>query len=94
MVPWRSSKHLEDHFVLHGAEVEAATVEQYDASANATLLRADVVFEYDDPRTGEPRVGSFEVATGLFVAVDEDDEIVTHCRTDTDYIRFLLAWTD
>jgi hypothetical protein len=49
MVPWRSRQHREDHFRLHGAEVGAATIEAYDAGANATLLRADVVFGYDDP---------------------------------------------
>lgn len=91
MVPWQSRRHLEDHFWIHGAEVGADTIEAYDASAKATLLRADVIFGYDNPRTGLRRTGNYESATGLFVAVNEDDEIVTHFRADDEYIRDLLG---
>ena len=48
-----------------------------------------MVFEYDDPGTGDPRVGNYDAATGLFTAVNEYDEIVTHFSTNIDYIRFL-----
>ena len=91
MVPWQSRRHLEDHFPIHGAEVGTDTIEAYDASAQATLLRADVIFGYDDPRTGLRRTGNYESVTGLFVAVNEDDEIVTHFRADDEYIRDLLG---
>lgn len=91
MMPWQTRQHLEDHFEAHGAEVGAATIEAYDASAQATLLRADVIFGYDHPRTGLRRTGNYESATGLFVAVNEDDEIVTHFLTDDEYIRDLLG---
>ena len=94
MVPWQSRRHLEDHFRLHGAEVEADTIEAYDASAHATLLRAGVVFGYDDPKTGLPRVGNYDTATRLFTALNEDGEIVTHFRTNDAYIRFLLGRSD
>lgn len=91
MIPWQSRRHLEDHFRLHGAEVGAATIEAYDASAQAMLLRADVIFGYDDPRMGLRRTGNYESATSLFVAVNEHDAIVTHFRADDEYIRDLLG---
>ena len=86
MVPWQSRRHPEDHFHAHGAEVGAATIEEFDASANATLLHADVIFGYDDPETGLPRSASYDSVTGLYVAVNDDDEIVTHYRTNDAYI--------
>jgi len=94
MVPWLSRRHLEDHCHAHGAAVGAATIEEYDASANATLLRADVIFGYDDSWTGLRRIGNYESANGLFTAVNEHDEIVTHFRTDDEYIRDLLGDDD
>ena len=94
MVPWQSRRHLDDHFRLHGAEVGADTIEAYNASANATLRRADVIFGYDDRWTGLRRAGSYESATGLFTAVNEDGEIVTHFRTDDAYIRDLQGDDD
>lgn len=91
MVSWQSRRHLEDHFLSHGVEVGADTIEAYDASAQATLRRGEVVFAYDDLKTGLPRVGSYDPSTRLFVALNEYDEIVSHFRTNAAYIRFLLG---
>jgi hypothetical protein len=49
-----------------------------------------VIFGYDDPETGLRRVGYYEPATGLFVATNEYDAIVSHFRTNDRYIEGLM----
>ena len=75
------------HFAKHGVEVGARTAEEYDASAHAVVARADIIFGYDDPETSLRRVGHYDSATGLFTSLNEYDEIVTHFRTDSRYVR-------
>ncbi len=89
MVAWQSRNHLSDHFAKHGVEVGARSVEEYHASARAVLARADIMFGYDDPETGLRRVGHYDSSTDLFTALNEYDEIVTHFRTDSRYVRRL-----
>ena len=91
MAEWESRQHLEDHFVLHGHEMGAATIEAYDASARATLGRADIIFGYTDRTTGLRRVGNYDSATGLFTAMNTDDEIVSHFRTTDAYVQRLMG---
>jgi len=47
------------------------------------------MFGYDDPETGLRRVGHYDSSTDLFTALNEYDEIVTHFRTDSRYVRRL-----
>ena len=50
MVAWRTADHLTDHFEAHGHDVGCQTAEQYDASAQDTLM-IGTYFEYmDGPR--------------------------------------------
>ena len=93
MAEWESRQHLEDHFVLHGHEVGAATIEAYDASARVTLGRADIIFGYTDRTTGLRRVGNYHAATGLFTATNTDDEIVSHFRTTDADVQRLIGRT-
>ena len=92
MPEWQSREHLEGHFADHGREVGARTVEEYDASARAVVARADMIFSYEDPTTGLLRVGCYDVQTGLFTALSDDDHwIVSHFATDDDYVDFLMG---
>jgi hypothetical protein len=85
MAEWKSRAHLERHFALHGREVGARTVEEYDASAQETY-RIGEIFGYEDRATGEWHVGYYNQVTGQFVATDENDLIVSHFVTDDDYV--------
>ncbi len=91
MLDWQSSRHLEDHFADHGRDVGARTIEEYDASARATLARSDIIFSYDDPTTGLRRVGCYDRETRLFTVLSDDDRwIISHFATDDGYIRRLM----
>ncbi len=85
MADWKAGGHLEHHFRLHGHEVGARTIAEYDASAQETL-RLGVIFSYWDRIAQERRVGSYHAATGRFVATDEDDLIVNHFVTGEAYV--------
>ena len=77
MAEWRTARHLQDHFVEHGWELGCRTVDAYDASAQETLLLG-TYFEYEDPISGEPRIGCYDAPSARFVGLTLDDEIVTH----------------
>ncbi len=55
MADWKAGGHLEHHFRLHGHEVGARTIAEYDASAQETL-RLGVIFSYWDRIAQERRV--------------------------------------
>ncbi len=88
MAVWRSAAHLLDHFVEHGPELGCQTMDAYDASAQETLL-VGTFFEYEDPTTGDARVGCFDPTSRRFVALTIDDEIVTHYRCPDRHVRRL-----
>ncbi len=85
MYEWESREHLDDHFADHGPEVGAGTLEDFDASAQRTVARG-TIFSYEDRGTGEPRIGHYDRATGLFAALNEDERIVTHFRCVEEYV--------
>lgn len=58
----------------------ATTIDEYDASANATISNG-VRFEYIDTGSGEQRVGYFDRETGLFTALDALEQmVITHFK--------------
>lgn len=76
MVPWRSAKHLEDHYEIHRREIPGYSIAQYDASAQETV-DLGTRFTYRDQVTREPRVGYFHRASSRFVAVDDTGYVHT-----------------
>lgn len=89
MVAWTSAAHLEHHFQLHGHEVGARTAADYDESAQMTLT-VGRYFSYYDETSEEQHVGCYNPATRRFVAMTEDDLIVTHFVCPAWYVRGLL----
>jgi pyocin large subunit-like protein len=90
-VPWPSDDELTDHFSEHHWDVNARTVEEYDASARATI-RDGTRFSYDDPKTGRKRIGYYDPETGLLTALRGDGSaILTHFAPEDgeDYVRRL-----
>ena len=88
MAEWRTAGHLEDHFSEHGRELGCRTIEEYNASAQATLL-AGTYFTYYHEGAGEERTGCFERVTGRFVALNSDEQIVSHFRCEGWYVKGL-----
>jgi len=85
---WRSSAHLEDHFIEHGRELGCRTPAEYDASAQATLL-VGTYFTYYHEGAGEERTGCFDRVTGRFVVLNSEDKIVSHFLAEDWYLRGL-----
>lgn len=86
MHEWISRQRLEDHYNKHGRYLRTRTIEEYVASALDTIARG-TIFGYDDPRSGERRIGCFDRATGRFTAITDDDRyIVSHFRSDEAYV--------
>jgi len=89
--PWLSSGKLREHFTKHGHEVGAATPRDYDVSARETIRRGER-FTYTDRRSGLPRVGYFEPATGRFTGLtDGETVLITHFAADDHYVRNVLT---
>jgi pyocin large subunit-like protein len=89
--PWPSDEELADHYSDHYWDVNARTIQEYDASARATI-RDGTRFTYEDPKTGRPRIGYYDPETGLLTALRGDgSEILTHFAPDDgeDYVRGL-----
>jgi hypothetical protein len=83
---WQSEQHLRDHFREHGRQTGCRTMAEYDASAQSAL-NAGTYLTYLDSGTGLERVGCFDRASGRFVVLNEDDEIVSHFLATVRYIR-------
>ena len=79
---WPSVWYLEDKFALHHWDVGVQTIEEYDASARATIEHGQR-FEYHDRKAGETRVGYWDAEAGLFTALRADERrLITHFRPD------------
>ncbi len=92
---WQSDAKLRAHFRRHGAEVGAADLASYDASARQTI-RLGKRFTYVDPATGVPRVGYYDIGRGLFTGLTDDERyITTHFRPadGESYLRALPSST-
>jgi hypothetical protein len=88
---WTSDAHLRDHFRRHGWKLGCQTVDEYDASAQATLLSGRF-FRYFDETSEQYRLGCFDETTGRFVVLVDSpdfDEIVSHYPCDARYVRRL-----
>ena len=93
MHEWQSPRHLADHFRKHGRRMGLRTVEEFDASARATIAKG-TIFGYEDDRTGEWRIGCYDRATGRFTVVTSDDRfIVSHFASDESYVLLLTDST-
>jgi hypothetical protein len=69
--PWADNDELADHYWQHHWDMDAHSILEYDASARATI-RDGTRFTYNQPGSGQPRVGYFDSATGLFTALRGD----------------------
>ena len=88
---WESPEHLEEHFRLHGHDLRAPTISEYDASAKETI-ELGIQFNYRDRQTGEWRLGYYDPPTERFAAMKDDAEtIVTHFRCAERYLENLPA---
>jgi hypothetical protein len=85
---WKTQQHLEDHYELHRRELRVRSIEEYDASAQDTIV-IGVTFTYRDRRTGEPRVGYFHRDSSRFAATDVNGLLRTHYRTDEAHVAGL-----
>src|SRR5688572_28883238 len=91
MAPWRSDAHLRDHFRRHGWKLGCQTEQEYNTSAQATLVSGSY-FRYYDETSEEYRIGCYDRRTGRFVVHLDDsdaDEIVSHFPCDERYVRRL-----
>jgi hypothetical protein len=88
MAAWRSVAQRRDHFAEHGREMGFDTIEEYDASAQSTL-DVGVYFTYFDDFAGAERTGCYDRASGRFVILNTDDEIISHYACSERYIRRL-----
>lgn len=77
MADWRTAAHLRDHFRDHGRELGCSTIEEYDASAQATLDHG-TYFEYYDDTRQETRTGSYDHSAERLTILDADDRIASH----------------
>ena len=77
---WASRRRLLDHFRRHGPEFPYATVQEYEASALATIASGSR-FTYSDPSTGDLRVGYYDKVKNHFTSVTASGRrITTHFR--------------
>ena len=92
---WPNPAKLRGHFNKHGARLGVHTIADYEQSTLATV-RIGRRFLYDDPGSGEPRVGYYEPPANRFTGLTDDEtEIVTHFapRRGEQYVRELPAST-
>lgn len=92
---WRDRWALEDHFDDHGREVDAATPDEYHASALDTIA-AGIPFTYTDRDSGRPRLGYYDPSTNRFTGLSPDGRrIYTHFppTNGENYVRGLQDTT-
>jgi hypothetical protein len=90
MAEWMSNERLRHHFGRHARRLGCATIQEYDASARATI-EVGTQFEYRDPELGVWRMGFYDRFTRRFTATDQDGVfIVTHFRCPERYVADTL----
>lgn len=90
---WGSRAELERHFGLHGRDVGALTVAEYEASSKQ-VIETGTAFEYEDLGSRWWRLGYYDRVTERFTAVTEDGtRIVTHFRCPEYYVDRLPGST-
>ena len=86
--PWGEPPEQWNHYAKHRHDVWVASPAEYDASARETIKRG-IRLEYKE-RNGVPRVGYYDKLTGLFTALDRNEERITaHCAASEQYVRGL-----
>jgi pyocin large subunit-like protein len=80
---WANRRRLLDHFRQHGREFPYATVQEYEASALATIASGER-FTFSDINTGDPRIGYYDKSENHFTSVTANGRrITTHfCPRD------------
>jgi len=87
--PWVSPRELRRHFRKHGPELGTPTEAHYDASARATIGYGRR-FTFRRPRTGDPRVGYYHLATRRLTVLDwVESRTITHFRCRERYVQRL-----
>jgi hypothetical protein len=82
---WRDRNSLEDHFQRHGREVNARSIDQYDALTRQTIERG-VRFTFRN--TSRPRAGYYDPRRHWLVVVDEVNAwILSLSRRSERYVR-------
>ena len=77
-MPSWSPGNLRRHFRKHGPKLPLLNVVDYEASALATV-RYGRRFRYNDPESGDPCIGYYEVGSNRFTSVSDDERaIITH----------------
>jgi hypothetical protein len=92
MPEWKSEAHLEDHYLRHRRELPGHSMEQYDESARETVALGTRC-TYRDRQTGLLRVGYFHRNSSRMTVVGADGVMVSHFRTDEEYLTLLPLTT-
>lgn len=88
---WKDRATLEDHFLRHGHEVNARSVEQYEALSLRTIGRG---IRFSFFRTGVLRIGYYDVRRHWLVVMQDDDEtIISFSRESERQVRTLRGST-
>jgi hypothetical protein len=87
---WETPEHLEQHFYgrLHHRRLGCRSIQEYDASAQETVL-IGVEFTYIDSPTRLHRIGFFHRDTSRFVVASMARKIVSHFQADEAYVASL-----
>jgi hypothetical protein len=90
---WGSRAEPERHFGLHGRDVGARTVAEYEASSRE-VIETGTAFQYGDFGSDQWRLGYYDRVTERFTAVTEDGaRIATHFRCPEYYVDRLAGST-
>ncbi len=92
MAEWKTQRHLEDHYGEHRHEFPGYSIEQYDDSAQKTMV-VGVQFTFREPRTRERRIGYYHRDSARFTVTDIDGLIRSHFHTDEAHVADLPAST-
>jgi hypothetical protein len=92
---WVSQNRLRWDFQKHASEFPYTTVQEYEASSPNTI-NVGVRFEFEDRKTGRPRVGYYDIARNrLTVLMNDELVLLSHYRPlrGEPYVRGLLRST-
>jgi hypothetical protein len=92
MATWKTPEHLEDHYGRHRGQLRCRSIEQYNASAQETIVLG-MQFTYTDRGTRERRVGYYHRDTARFCGADTDGFLRTHHILDEGDVYDLLDST-
>src|SRR5688572_9802582 len=85
---WANPSRLLNHFRRHGWKFPYATVQQYEASALATIATG-TRFTFFDPSTGDLRIGFYDKLRNHFTALTANGRRVTTHFPPSDGERYV-----